>query len=108
MLEILMLSSWTCFATYAIWYSTSAKHYAPITTYDARILWKIHRQSTQCASRKWRAIKRGNKIIGFECECGFKHIQKRPIIANAPSTRIKSQKPETLTINKLNTTYKAK
>jgi len=102
MLEIFVFASWAGFAAYAVWFSTVAKHYAPITSNDARILWKIHKQSIQCASRKWRAIKKGNKIIGFECECGFKHIQKRPILANTPSTHIKTQKPQTGTLNKPN------
>ncbi|NWF86778.1 hypothetical protein HXY32_03075 [Candidatus Bathyarchaeota archaeon] len=105
MLEILVFASWACLATYAIWYSTVAKHYAPITPNDARILWKIHKQSIQCASRKWRVIKRGNRVIGFECECGFKHIQKRPIVSNGPAAYIKSQNSRT-SLNKLSTTYK--
>ncbi|MGB9693363.1 MAG: hypothetical protein ACPLYF_00800, partial [Fervidobacterium sp.] len=32
-----------------------------------------------------QAIKRRGKIIGFKCECGYKHIQKRPIVASTPA-----------------------
>lgn len=106
MLEILVFASWLSLTAYAVWYSTVAKHYAPIAPHEAKILWKIHKQNVQCASKKWRAIRRGKKIIGFECECGFKHIQKRPIVANAPTSTIKSQNTKSSTLNRLNTTYK--
>lgn len=93
MLEILMSTIWACFIVYITWYLTSAKHYAPLTVKEARLLWKIHKQNTQCNSRKWRGIRRGDKIVGFECECGYKHVQKRPITANTPALHIHSQTP---------------
>jgi hypothetical protein len=91
MLEILMFTVWGCLTTYAIWYFTLAKHYAPITFNEAKILWKIHKQNIRCNARKWRGIKRQGKIIGFECGCGYKHIQKRPLVANSPTPDVKSQ-----------------
>ena len=77
---ILMPPLWVCFAVYAIWYFASAKRHAPLTPDEAKLLWKIHKQNIKCSARKWREIKRGDKIIGFECECGYKHIQRRPMI----------------------------
>lgn len=71
---------WVCFAVYAIWYFTSAKRHAPLTPNEAKLLWKIHKQNIKCGAKKWRELKRGDRIIGFECECGYKHVQKRPII----------------------------
>jgi len=108
MLEILLIALWGCLAVYATWYFTSAKHYAPITPKEARILWKIHKRNVQCVARKWRVIKRGGKIIGIECKCGYKHIQKRPIVANTPEPHIKPQNPQTSIFDKLHTSYKSK
>ncbi|MEM3700088.1 MAG: hypothetical protein QXL57_04385 [Candidatus Bathyarchaeia archaeon] len=84
-LEIFAFVLWTIFIVYATWYFTSAKHYAPLTLSEARLLWKIHKQNIGCNGRKWKLIKRGDKIIGFQCECGHKYIQKRPIVASTPA-----------------------
>ncbi|MEM3565778.1 MAG: hypothetical protein QXK18_02770 [Candidatus Bathyarchaeia archaeon] len=88
MIEILAVTLWTCFAAYSTWYFTSAKHYAPLTPEEARLLWKIHKQTTKCGSRRWREICRGRKIIGFACECGYKYMQKRPIVTNTPQSAV--------------------
>jgi hypothetical protein len=79
MLEILMPTVWACFALYTTWYLTSAKDYAPLTREEAELLWKIHKQNAECKVKKWREIRRRGKIVGFECECGYRHVQKRPI-----------------------------
>jgi len=84
MIEILVITLWISLASYATWYFTSAKHYAPLTPSEARLLWKIHKQTARCDSKKWREIRRGRKIVGFACECGFKYLQKRPIVASTP------------------------
>lgn len=97
-LEILMLTLWLCFAGYATWYLTSANKYAPLTFSEADILWKIHKQSIRCEGRKWREIIHRGKIVGFECECGYRHIQKRPITVSTPETSV---------FDKLHTTYKS-
>ncbi|MCW3993937.1 MAG: hypothetical protein NWE85_05175 [Candidatus Bathyarchaeota archaeon] len=81
MLEILMPTMWTCFTVYAAWYFTSAKHYAPLTLNEARLLWRIHKNNTRCTSRKWNEIRHSGSIIGFKCECGYKHVQKRPVVS---------------------------
>jgi hypothetical protein len=84
MLEIITPTMWATFAAYATWYLTSAKDYAPLTSKEAEMLWKIHRQDANCNAKKWRIIKYKGKIVGFECECGHKHEQKRPIAINQP------------------------
>ena len=104
MLEIFMSLLWSCFAVYAIWYLTSAKHYAPISFAEARMLWKIHKLNIKCNARKWREIRRGGKTVGFECECGYKHIQKRPIVANMPAPNVQ---PQISMFDKLHTPYKS-
>jgi len=84
LIEIIAITLWVCFTAYALWYFTSAKHYAPLTPNEARLLWRIHKQTTKCNSKKWREIHRGRKIVGFACGCGYKYMQKRPIVAGAP------------------------
>lgn len=101
-----MLASWACLLAYTVWYSTSAKNLAPITVKEAKLLWKIHKQNVSCQSRKWRIIKRKNKIIGFECGCGYKHIQKRPIVANVPVSSIRSHGSQKSVLDKLHAPYK--
>lgn len=104
MLETITIILWGLFMLYLTWYFTSAKHHSPITPNEAKILWKIHKQNTQCNARKWRKIKRGDKIVGFECECGYKHIQKRPLVIKPPMHNTQSQ---TSIHEKLHTTYKS-
>ena len=71
---------WLSFGACAIWYLTSARRYVPLAPAEVRILWKIHKQKAQCEAKKCWQITRKNKIVGFECECGHKHVQKRPIV----------------------------
>jgi len=107
MLETLVIASWTCLTAYTIWYFTLASHCFPITFNEAKILWKIHKQNMACNANKWRIIKRGNRIIGFECGCGHKHIQKRPIIANLPNPSSIQVSSKSTSFDKLHTSYKS-
>ena len=79
MLEILAPTVWVCFALYTTWYLTSAKDYAPMAWEEAKMLWKIHKQNAECNAKKWRVIRCRGEIVGFECTCGYRHVQKRPI-----------------------------
>lgn len=99
-LEILVFTSWTFLVSYATWYLTSAKHYAPLTLDEAKILWKIHKQDINCDGKKLHVIKRRGKIIGFQCECGYKHMQKRPIVA---TTSVPTTNPQTSVLERLHT-----
>ena len=65
---------------YCAWFLLSAKRVVPLTQKEAETLWKVHKQNTLCRAKGWREIVRRNKIIGFECECGHKHVQKKHII----------------------------
>jgi hypothetical protein len=84
-LGIMMLSLWTLFVTYALWYFTKAKSYAPITPEEAKQLWSIHHQTSRCNSRKWRQVKRNGRTVGVECGCGYKHVQLRLIATHMPT-----------------------
>jgi hypothetical protein len=93
MWEILALGLWTFFVAYTTWYFTKAKYTVPISVNEARILWKIHRRDLRCNGRKWREIKSDEKLVGFECECGYRHVQRRPVVASLP-TAIEEQQVE--------------
>jgi hypothetical protein len=108
MLETLMLASWIGFTAYSIWYLTAAKHYFPITVNEAKILWKIHKQHIGCTAKKWRIIKRGDNVVGFECGCGYRHLQKRPIVSGAPALNVNAKMSQTAAFDKLHTSYKSK
>ncbi len=76
---------WASFAACLVWFISSAKRNVPITINDAKTLWKIHKKSANCPGHKWQPITRkGDKISGFKCECGYKYTQKRPLVSTAP------------------------
>jgi hypothetical protein len=85
-LWIIAPTLWACLIVYVVWYSTKAKSCAPITSTEAKQLWAIHLQNTRCSSRKWRQLKHHGQTIGFECGCGYKHVQHRPLVASTPTT----------------------
>jgi hypothetical protein len=84
-LLVVVPALWACLAAYATWYFTKAKSYSPLTQTEARQLWAIHRHNTNCNGRKWRRVKKGKQTVGFQCECGYKHIQKKPLMAHTPT-----------------------
>ena len=103
-LYIIMPALWASFTTYTVWYVTRAKHYSPITPNEARQLWVIHRQTFNCNGKRWRQIRRGGATIGFQCECGHRHIQKRPIVGSMPIASIDT---EVSAFDRLHTTHKS-
>jgi len=104
MSKILVPTLWLCFVAYAAWYYTSAKKYAPLTREEVRILWKLHKQDVGCEAKKWQEIRRKDKMVGFECECGYKHVQKRPIAASMPVSHVGQVSP---VFYKMHTTYES-
>ena len=79
-LEISVIASVGCFCVTALWYFTGARNYAPLTATEAQSLWQIHKREDCCSSEKWQKVKSKDAIIGFECGCGHKHSQKRPMV----------------------------
>ena len=105
--EILAVAIWSCFTAYVTWYFTVARSFAPITTEEARILWKIHRKDHSCNSNEWREIKRGSSIVGFVCTCGYRFVQQRPLVGGSPPIETKPAmpilvhiRPDVLTVTK--------
>lgn len=73
------LSTWLLVIVYFTWFFTSAKDYASMERRDAEIFWRIHKQDAECRSNKWQEIRHEENIVGFECACGYRHLEKRPI-----------------------------
>ncbi|MCX8154027.1 MAG: hypothetical protein N3E52_06310 [Candidatus Bathyarchaeota archaeon] len=80
---IALSATWLSFIGYLLWYVAVAKHNVPITHDEAKTLWRIHKKTTHCNGHKWRPISlRNGKIAGFECECGYKYKQTKPIVSS--------------------------
>lgn len=102
-LQIIAPTVWGGFALYGAWYFTRAKRLSPLTKTEAKQLWTIHKQDSGCKAQKWRQVKRGKLTVGFECECGYKHVQKRPLVTHAPTSL---ETPEVSPFDRLHTTHK--
>jgi hypothetical protein len=87
-MEIFIVTAvWSVFTIYLLWYLVSVKRRAPISMDEAKMLWKIHKKNCHCSSNKWKPItRRGGKIEGFQCECGYKYAQNRPLMAGIPQS----------------------
>jgi hypothetical protein len=83
--------AWVGSGVYALWFTTRAKDYAPISLFEASVLWRIHKRDFNCSGKRWQEIKRGKKVVGFECECGFRHVQKRPLVQSPPVVPINAR-----------------
>ena len=77
---VLIPAIWLSLGFATAWFLLSAKRTVPLTRKEAETLWKIHKQNMKCNAKGWQEINRGNNIIGFECNCGHKHFQKKHII----------------------------
>ena len=69
-----------CFGLYIAWILLSAKRFVSMTMKEAEMLWKFHKKSKCCKAETWHEITKKKKVIGYSCECGFRHIQKKPMI----------------------------
>jgi hypothetical protein len=93
MLIIILPAIWISFTSYLVWYLTSAKRNVAITFEDAKALWQIHRKTANCSGHKWNPISRkGEKISGFQCECGYTYTQRRPLISGKPRSNHRDHK----------------
>ena len=52
----------------------------PMTKKEAETLWKFHKQKDCCKAETWQEITEKKKLVGYECECGYKHIQKKHLV----------------------------
>ena len=69
-----------CFGFYIAYVLLSARNVVPMTSEEIETLWKFHKQTKCCKAENWKKITKKKKVIGYECECGFRHVQKKPLI----------------------------
>ena len=71
---------WVSFGCVISWFILSAKNYQQISPEEVDMLWKTHKQFSCCEAKEFEKITKGKKIVGYKCQCGYEHKQKRPII----------------------------
>jgi hypothetical protein len=69
-----------CFVFYVAYLLFAARNFVPMTREEAETLWKFHKLKDGCKAKTWHEITKENDLIGFQCECGFRQIQKKPLI----------------------------
>ena len=69
-----------CFGFYIVYVLLSARNVMPMSRDEAEKLWRFHRQTKCCNAQTWKEIEKKKKLVGFECDCGHKHIQKKHLI----------------------------
>ena len=77
---VLIPAMWLSLGFVIAWFLLSAKRNIPLSYEEAETLWKFHKQKTQCGANGWIQVHRGDKVVGFECECGHKHVQTKHLI----------------------------
>jgi len=77
---VLIPAIWLSLGFVIAWLLLSATLSVPMTQEEIDTLWTFHKQKTKCKSKTCKQIIKKSNIIGFECECGFNHIQKKPLI----------------------------
>jgi hypothetical protein len=83
LLALLVSGFWATLVAYLLWYIFKAKTVQPLTLDDLALTWKVHKQRDGCnASRIHSMIKENDEVVGFQCECGYKFVQKRLITQN--------------------------
>lgn len=89
--QIIIGATATAAITTIILYITTAQRYMPITKKEANMLWKLHKQKTNCNCNKMvHLVKKQGEITGFKCQCGYRYTQKSPLLSRKPA-------PQTLT-----------
>jgi hypothetical protein len=78
---VLIPSLALAFGFYIAYILLSARNVFPMTKEEAETLWKFHKQKDCYKAEKWHEVIKRNKIVGYECECGFRHIQNKHLVA---------------------------
>ncbi len=92
MLNIIMVSSFAILGAYSIWFFFKAQTYQPLGLDELALMWKTHKQKTECeASNIDTLLLKNNEIVGYKCSCGANYHQKRLV----------TQRVHTFTKNKL-------
>jgi hypothetical protein len=89
-----------CSAIATAVYLAAAKQNSPITRKDANIIWKLHKQTSLCNSHKMQPlILKNGDMTGFQCQCGYRYIQKRPLLSRTPANLTQNPTNASKTLN---------
>lgn len=69
-----------CLGLYIGYILLSARNVVPMTKDEIDSLWKFHMQTKCCKAKTCHEITKKKKVIVYECECGFKQNQNKPLI----------------------------
>lgn len=88
MIEILFGAVWTCLGAYIVWYFFKAETIQPLSSEVLTLTWQLHKNQAGCTASNIHTIHiKNDAIVGFTCDCGYNHIQKR-LITQKTSTKI--------------------
>lgn len=93
------------FAAYSASHFARARRFYPVTTAEAKQLWALHKLDTGCPSKKWKQIKHKTQTVGFQCQCGYRHVQRKSLVAHRP---VLLDTAKSSAYNRLHTTYKSR
>ncbi len=80
MIEILFGAVWTCLGVYIVWYFFKAETLHPLSSDDLTLTWQLHKNQTGCTASTINTIHvKNNHMVGFTCNCGYNHMNKRLI-----------------------------
>jgi hypothetical protein len=77
---VLVPPLWVGLAVCVGWFFFAAKRAAPMTHEEAKMLWTLHKQEAECGACEYQEIEKRHRTVGFRCECGYKHLQERPMV----------------------------
>jgi len=81
MITLIISASLACLGICGALCIAATERTVSVTIEDAKIIWTLHKQSSRCRHGKWMLIKPKNgKVNGFQCECGYKYLQKKSLI----------------------------
>jgi hypothetical protein len=79
-IDCLVPAMWVALGCGVAWFLLSARKHQAITTKEAEMLWKSHKQFKHCSAETFTTLSKRNKIIGYICQCGHEHKQERPLV----------------------------
>jgi len=69
----------------------TAKRNVPMTRREINLLFTLHKQTAHCSSHKMQPLMmKSDEIAGFQCECGYRYLQKRPYFSRSPKTSLEA------------------
>jgi hypothetical protein len=75
---LLVAGVWLTFGAYATWFFFKAETFQPLALEDLVLAYKLHKRQAKCPTQRIQTLfVRDGWLVGFQCECGYKYVQKR-------------------------------